>query len=188
MNAQERLNYLLETIVTPTNTGVTLAMIEDTVGHAAWPLVRLTLQSATVPASDSQVDQLIAVQMGDALAALRSATGLLLSPQIRQDMIDLLASRGSWPDSVRDAIKALGVSRQARWQQEGYETEPKLELVTKQLIVSEGISRVSARHTASKAWLDSFEVANKTAEQVQSFVDSIVNSEDGNPPPNPGGE
>jgi beta-galactosidase GanA len=38
----------------------------------------------------------------------------------------MLAVGGSWPDSVRDTIKALGVTVQLRWQIEGYDEAPTL--------------------------------------------------------------
>jgi hypothetical protein len=45
-------------------------------------------------------------------------------------MIDELAVGGSWPDAVRDAVKALGGVWVKRWSLEGFDAEPTLAEVT----------------------------------------------------------
>jgi hypothetical protein len=49
-----------------------------------------------------------------------------LSGADRQAMIDELAVAGEWPDSVRDAVKALGGVWVGRWSLEGFDAEPTL--------------------------------------------------------------
>jgi hypothetical protein len=145
MTPQERLDHLLEDVSTPITTGVTLTIIENTLDSSeatagTFPLVRLTIEAATVPQIVDGMDEpqiaqakFIATRMADALMVLRSKDGLDLSPPIRQGMIDMLALAGQWPDAVRDAIKALGVRVQPRWQTEGYTIEPTLQSVTAEI-------------------------------------------------------
>jgi len=135
MTAQERLDYLLAEVSTPTNAAITLATIKGVLTMEAYALVRLTLEGATVVPADTPADELIqakmiAAEMADALSALRTV-GLSLSGDDRQAVVDMLAVAGSWPDAVRDAVKALGVRTQSRWQTlpEYYEA-PTLESVT----------------------------------------------------------
>ena len=120
MTAQERLDYLLGNVSSPTNAAITLASIKDVLPVEAYALVRLTLEGATVVPDDTPADELIqakmiAAEMADALSALRTV-GLSLSGDDRQTVVDMLAVAGSWPDAVRDTIKALGVTKQPRWQ------------------------------------------------------------------------
>jgi len=56
-----------------------------------------------------------------------------LSGADRQQLIDELAIAGEWSDAVRDAVKALGGVWQARWQIDGYASEPTLESVQAEL-------------------------------------------------------
>jgi hypothetical protein len=49
-----------------------------------------------------------------------------LSGADRQAMIDELAVGGSWPDAVRDGVKALGGVWVGRWSLEGFDAEPTL--------------------------------------------------------------
>jgi hypothetical protein len=49
-----------------------------------------------------------------------------LSGADRQAMINELAVGGSWPDAVRDGVKALGGVWVGRWLIEGFDTEPTL--------------------------------------------------------------
>jgi len=133
MTAQERLDYLLGNVSSPTNAAITLASIKGVLPVEAYALVRLTLEGATVVPDDTPADELIqakmiAAEMADALSALRTV-GLSLSGDDRQAVVDMLAVAGSWPDAVRDAVKALGVRTQPRWQTEGYDEAPTLAVV-----------------------------------------------------------
>jgi hypothetical protein len=118
MNAEQRLAYLLESVWVPTNATVTVAEIVNAVGLDAARLVVGTIQAGAVQ------DPLVA-SSHNAL----STVGMSLSGQDRQSLIDQLAVAGNWPDSVRDAVKALGGVWRARWQVEGYAAEPTLESV-----------------------------------------------------------
>ena len=108
MNAEQRLAELLETVETPTNKPVTISDLADLLSDHDFALVRLTLESATVAEvpeeatpEQSMIMRATALKMQDALAALRSSTGLLLSSPERQSMIDQLAAAGEWPDEVK---------------------------------------------------------------------------------------
>jgi hypothetical protein len=81
-------------------------------------------------------------------------------------MIDQLAVAGSWPDSVRDGVKALGRVTQPRWQIEGYADEPTLEqiqaefdeqrLVNAKALFSE---RMTVNGDAAAVWMQAWEDA-----------------------------
>lgn len=122
MTAQERLDFLLETVTTNTNRQIIVADIINAVGVEAGGLVLGTLQAA------SQTNPILA----SAYQALVTV-GISLSDDLRQGMIDQLAVAGNWPNSVRDAVKALGRITQPRWQREGYATEPTLEQIQSEI-------------------------------------------------------
>jgi hypothetical protein len=65
------------------------------------------------------------IDLHDALSAMLSR-GISLSSPDRQATIDLLAAFGQWPDSVRDAVKAVGGVWAGRWSLEGFDAEPTL--------------------------------------------------------------
>jgi hypothetical protein len=119
MTAQERLDYLLATVSTQTNKQVIVADIIEAVGMQSARVVLGTLQAAAAQ------DPVLAA----AYQALVTV-GISLSGDDRQSMLDQLAVAGSWSNEVRDAVKALGVVTQARWETlPGYATEPTLESV-----------------------------------------------------------
>jgi hypothetical protein len=132
MTPQERLDYLLESVFVPTNKQVLVADLVDAVGDNGSRLVLGTLQAAAAQ------DPLLAAAY-QALATV----GISLSPLDRQAMVDQLATAGSWPDATRDAVKALGGVYRKRWQIEGYDSEPTLEVV-QEIIAAEAI-REAAR-------------------------------------------
>ena len=184
MTPQERLDYLLESVFVPTNRLVTISDLESTLDDFGFALVRLTLDTASQPQivdGMSQVEILIArataKKIEDAVEAMRSTDGLSLSTPARQAVIDQLAIAGEWPDTVRDTVKALGGVWQPRWQWEGYASEPTLTQVTNQMLVDFARSKI----TAINAWLDTYDVAGKTVQQVEQYIADLFASEDGNP-------
>jgi len=159
MTAQERYDYLMETEWVPTNTFVTIGLIRDGIGLSpqAYGLVRSTLDKVigTLKASENPLEQVQGLDLQDALSAMLDR-GILLSSADRQAAIDALAVVGSWPDQIRDAVKALGGTRQPRWQIEGYETEPMLAQitteVTKQQLSDAAADAYQAFREALSAW------------------------------------
>jgi hypothetical protein len=148
MNAQERLDYLLETI--PTNRQIIVADIIAAVGVDASGLVLGTLQAAaaTNPVLAAAYQALITV-------------GISLSDELRQGMIDQLALASQsqaenlrWSNELRDAVKALG--RVPRWTTAGYDTEPTLSQITtevrKQELEDAAIDRLQAFREALSSW------------------------------------
>jgi hypothetical protein len=133
MNAQERLDYLLETEWVPTNKQVLFADITGAVGLEATALVVGTIKAAA--ASNPLMDTILIAM---------SSVGLSLSTTERQGVIDSLAIAGEWPDAVRDAVKALGGVWRPRWQSEGYEGEPTLEQITIELAKQDWRERFDA--------------------------------------------
>jgi hypothetical protein len=170
MNAEERLAYLLESVWVPTNATITVSEIVSAVGS----LGAARLVVGTIQAASSQ-DPLVA-SSHNAL----STVGMSLSGADRQGLIDQLAIAGEWPDSVRDAVKALGGTLRARWQIEGLESEPTLDSVTKQLLIESARTAVNSRTTRINAWLDAVDMSLSVAE-IEAYIADLLSSEDGNP-------
>ena len=109
------LAELLTDVWQPTNAAITVAEIVAAVGTDAARLVIGTLQAG------AGLDPLLA----SSYQAI-STVGMSLSGADRQAMIDELAVGGSWPDAVRDGVKALGGVWVGRWSLEGFDAEPTL--------------------------------------------------------------
>jgi len=116
--AAEILAELLTDVWQPTNAAITVAEIVTAVGTDAARLVIGTLQAG------AGLDPLLA----SSYQAI-STVGMSLSGADRQAMIDDLAVGGSWPDAVRDSVKALGGVWVGRWSLEGFDAEPTLSQV-----------------------------------------------------------
>jgi hypothetical protein len=155
MNAQERLDYLLESVFVPSNKLVTIGMIKDALPEEAYGLVLATFAMAKIPASAEFADVAKAAEMESSFIAM-SSEGLSLSSLTRQAVIDQLAAAGGWPDVVRDAVKALGGVWQPRWEIEGYAAEPTLEQVTTELrkieLEDAAVDRLQAFRETLSAW------------------------------------
>ena len=126
--AAEILQLLLEDVWIPVDVGVTIAAVETAL--AAMPgaadLVLATFTAAQQPTAATVEAIAKAGRMQSAFIAMSSEKGLLLSTADRQEMVDLLAVGGGWPDAVRDAVKSLGGVWMGRWKSEGFATEPSL--------------------------------------------------------------
>ena len=146
----ELRGQLGEMVEAPTNVQITLSEIRGVLEPADYAMVRLTLEQSTVPASDELADRVLAAEMADAMAAMRTV-GLNLSAADRQAVIDSLAAAGQWPDAVRDVVKALGVVRQPRWQKLGYESLPALEDVDAEQSRELAKNAITDRINAAKA-------------------------------------
>jgi hypothetical protein len=150
MTPEQRLAYLLETVFVPTNQQVLFADVTNAVGLEAGALVVGTIKAASA-----------ANPLLETVLIAMSTVGLGLGTTERRAMVDSLAVTGEWPDAVRDAVKALGGVNQARWQVEGYETEPTLLQVTTELrkdeLESLAVDRLQAFREALSAWNGSIE-------------------------------
>jgi hypothetical protein len=113
--AADILAELLTDVWQPTDAAITVAEIVTAVGTDAARLVVGTLQAG------AGLDPLLS----SSYQAI-STVGMSLSGSDRQAMIDELAVGGSWPDAVRDGIKALGGVWVGRWSLEGFDAEPTL--------------------------------------------------------------
>lgn len=118
MSAETRLAELLETEFVPTNKAVMFADITSAIGLEATALLVGTMKAASA-----------ANPLMDTIIIAMSTNGLSLSSPERRAVIDQLAAAGSWPDAVRDAVKALGGVNRPRWQSLGYQSEPTIETV-----------------------------------------------------------
>ena len=94
-----------------------------------------------------------------------STNGLSLSTPDRQAVIDALATAGSWPDAVRDAVKALGGVWRPRWQIEGYAIAPTLESVQAELDRDATAAWYSARDAVVREGLHNLTIT--TQQQVR---------------------
>lgn len=155
MTAAERLAYLLESVTTPTNRQIIVADIINAVGVEAGGLVLGTLQAASAsnPILSAAYQALVTV-------------GISLSDDLRQGMIDQLAVAGNWPNSVRDAVKALGRVTQPRWQIENYQSQPTLEQIQAEIDASRLINakalfseRMTVGGDAQTVWAQAWEDA-----------------------------
>jgi hypothetical protein len=169
MNAQERLDYLLESVFVPTNKTITVSEIVGTVGMDAGRLVVGTIQAG---ASQDPI-------LASSYQAL-STVGMSLSGADRQGLIDALAAAGRWPDAVRDAVKALGGVWRPRWQVEGLQSEPTLESIEKQLLIDATRTAVNSRTTAINGWLDTIDTS-QSVEVIEAYIADLLSSDDGNP-------
>jgi hypothetical protein len=162
MNAEQRLAYLLESVWVPTNRGVVLRDVYAAAGDAEG-LVALTLRRVKNPIlSDEMSDnarnqaEVLAEQVSQACIAMSTKDGLVLSDEKSQLLIDILAHLGQWPNSARDAVKALGGVWHPRWQVEGYASEPTLESVSlelqKQQLADAAADAYQAFREALSAW------------------------------------
>jgi hypothetical protein len=113
--AADILAELLTDVWQPTDAAITVAEIVTAVGTDAARLVVGTLQAG------AGLDPLLS----SSYQAI-STVGMSLSGADRQAMIDELAVGGSWPDAVRDGVKALGGVWVKRWSLEGFDAEPTL--------------------------------------------------------------
>jgi hypothetical protein len=106
-------------------------------------------------------------------------TGLQLHTDDRQAMIAGLADAAGWPNELKAAALAAGLTY----------TSLAGSVVTaddcqKAWTVSETrrtVNLLSAKATAVNAWCDALDLTTKTPEEVQSYCDSMLASSDGNP-------
>jgi hypothetical protein len=133
--AADILAELLTDVWQPTDAAITVAEIVTAVGTDAARLVVGTLQSG------AGLDPLLS----SSYQAI-STVGMSLSGADRQAMIDELAVGGSWPDAVRDGVKALGGAWAGRWSLEGFETVPTVDQVTARKSLEATKIRWSAVH------------------------------------------
>ena len=165
MTPQQRLLYLLETATEPTNTQVTFALIEAAVGFAGANLVAGTIQAAT-----AQMPLLATV-----MTAMSTPAGLSFSSPQRQAIIDALAAAGNWPESLKDAVKGLGYRTRARWQIEGYATEPTI----KTTMVEITIDAMSAKLNNASASLGPEYVDSLTVAELEARIAAVLASTNG---------
>ena len=160
MTPQERLDYLLESVFVPTNKQIIVADLVDAVGDNGSRLVLGTIQSAAAQ------DPLLAAAY-QALATV----GISLSPPERQAMVDQLATVGDWPDTVRDAVKALGGVNRKRWQINGLQSEPTLESLEAEKIKLETMQVYRDLHSK---WLVSVLEGDLTISALADAVESMA--------------
>jgi hypothetical protein len=158
MNAEERLAWLLETEWVPTNRQVVFADITAVVGLEATALVVGTMKAAS--ATNPLLDTVIIAM---------STQGLSLSTPERQGVIDALATAGSWPDALRDAVKALGGVWRPRWQSAGYASEPTIADAKRDILRDELIAKTNS----IVSQLDNLDTTGMTAEDVQAAFDAM---------------
>lgn len=105
MTAEAIAAELGEIVPVSDSTSYVFSDLEDTIGEADALTVLATMDAAR---SDDP-------RVGLAMTALGSS-GLRLDLPSRQQTIEALAVAGSWPDTLRDSVKALGVRQVPRWE------------------------------------------------------------------------
>lgn len=132
MNAQERLNALLETEWVPNQTSWTLNQI---VLHT-----QSTDLAGKIEVSLTAMSQLGVPFSQSSLIALSTAGGLPLWQSHAQDLIDYLAVQSQalpeplrWDAQFVTTVKSLGGVNRPRWQSQGYEVEPTLESIQSEI-------------------------------------------------------
>lgn len=141
-----------------TNRQIIVADIINAVGVEAGGLVLGTLQAASAsnPILSAAYQALVTV-------------GISLSDDLRQGMIDQLAVAGKWPNSVRDAVKALGRVTKPRWQTEGYAHEPTLEQIQAEIDTVQQSALKSAKIAVVQSLLDTID-HDTTIEQLVDLM------------------
>jgi hypothetical protein len=160
MNAQERLDYLLETVQVRNSTGWTVKKILQQSGLASEVAVMVAgkLESSLGAMASSFVPF-----TQTTLNALSQESGLSIDDDVSQALIDQLATYSqSLPEELRwDAefvaiVKALGVNLVPRWTTAGYQTEPTLQQITvevrKQELEDAWQDRLQAAREALSSW------------------------------------
>jgi hypothetical protein len=161
--AADILAELLTDVWQPTDAAITVAEIVAAVGTDAARLVVGTLQAG------AGLDPLLS----SSYQAI-STVGMSLSGADRQAMIDELAVGGSWPDAVRDAVKALGGVWVKRWSLEGFDAEPTLaEATAAQAARVVRASQATAREQINAA-VSLADAARFAAEQAGSDGENCV--------------
>ena len=162
--AADILAELLADVWVPTNAAITGSEIVAAVGMDAARLVAGTLKAG------ADLDPLLALSY-----QAISTVGMSLSGDDRQAMIDELAVAGSWPDAVRDGVKALGGVWVGRWSREGFDAEPTLAVVqfeqSRNLAIESTAKRINAASEARRAAIDdpAKTGAEITAATVEAF-------------------
>lgn len=87
-----------------------------------------------------------------------------------------------------DLLAETGIKFIPPWKHAGLESPPSLEDVTKLYVIADtrktmtsALQLVQSKSTALNAWLDALDTGSMTAAQVQTYCDSLLSSEDGNP-------
>jgi hypothetical protein len=172
MNAQERFDYLNETVQVRNQTGWTVKKI---------------LKQSNLPA---EVAVMVAGKLESSLAAMASGfvpftqttlnalsqeSGLAIDDDVSQSLIDQLAIYSqSLPEPLRwDAefvaiVKSLGVENKPRWQVDGYESQPtmaevQIEIDEQRLINAKALfsERMTVGGNAQSVWAQAWEDAGE---------------------------
>lgn len=150
MTPQEKLDWLLETVHTPTDELITFSHITAALGNDLAATEATALVVGTIKAAAAQNPLL------DTVLIAMSTSGMSLSMPARQTIIDQLAVAGNWPDALKNTVKGLGVRVQPRWQIEGYASQPTLaQLETelaKETLLQDAADRWNAFNDAVYAW------------------------------------
>lgn len=175
MTNEERLAYLLEIVETPTNALVTIGGIREALTPEAYGMVLATFAVAKIPQSKDLVAIAQAAEMEASFIAM-SGGGLSLSSSTRQAIIDTLAVAGSWPNPVRDAVKALGVTRRARWQTlPEYSAQPTIQT----MMIESAIQAIRTKLNNASASLGSEYTDSLTVAELETRIAAVIASADG---------
>lgn len=150
--------------------------VEGQPGFTEADVVLASMQNSTIPRVKAAYQTMTSGKDGEGIS--------LADPQTIQ-FIEYLSAADSWPVGLADRIKVYGV-----WQESDADQLNGGKPFTAQDIVVLAASAKSnadfktakAKHNAAIAWLETTDVSGMTVEEVQAWADSILASEDGNPP------
>ena len=160
MTPQERLDYLLEVAATPSNRG--------RLTHS-WVAENISLEAA-----DGVYAAINAVSQPSALRFV-TGNGIDTTAALWKAQAEAVAAANESLAPFLVTLRDFESIYQPRWQTEGYEAEPTLAQVTKELIISAARSKI----TNIAAFLDTVDLSEFTAESLQAAIDSRMSSENG---------
>jgi hypothetical protein len=160
MTPEERLAYLLEVVAIPSNRGrLTHSWVAENVSLAAADAVYAAINSVSQPTA-------LRYNVGN---------GIDTSAELWKAQAEAVAESDESLAPHLESLRDFELIRMPRWQSEGYESEPTLALVEKELIVSSTRSKL----TNIAAFLDTVDLSGYTATTLQTAIDSRMASEDG---------
>jgi hypothetical protein len=182
MNAEQKLQYLLETVVTRKPAD---ASKNDT----AWATGARGLRDFD-PGPEGWDGMLAAIrELGYGSVADQLVNGMDFGdPKTQQMILQLGQVKPEVFTAERVVIlQSWGQISQPRWQVEGYAAEPTLESVQeeldraeKQSLIDAGRTTINSRTTRINAWLDDVDMS-LSMEEIEAYIADLLSSEDGNP-------
>lgn len=174
MNAQQRIDQLLETTEVRNPEGWTIKKIIQRLGPELGPAIAGKLEASLAMMSDAHVPF-----TRTTLGALSQQSGLAIDDPQSQALIDQLAAYSqSLPETLRwdtnfvAAIKALGVEIKPRWYVEGYQAEPTIAQIQQE--IDRDRARRNVASVAVAFQLVQHKMTNGEIVDLQQVIDAVA--------------